>query len=236
MSQITLLTLVADIVTAIPETADLFRKLRIDFCCGGKITLEQASRNRNLDPIQVLSEILYIEQKQKDYAEHQLATDYSEKELISHIQQKHHTYLREELPQLTPYITKVARVHGEKHPHLLRVQEIFTLLKQELLDHTEDEDEIVFPLIINFVSHPTTELAEALKPHVKELENEHENAGNLLKELREITQDFEPPVEACGTYRLVFQRLAQLEKDTFEHIHLENNVLFGKVRATISID
>lgn len=233
MSQITLSTFVADIVTAVPETADLFRKLRIDFCCGGKIALEQAALDRNLDPLQVLSEIVYLEQKQKDYAEHQLATDSSEKELIAHIQQKHHAYLREELPQLTPYITKVARVHGEKHPHLLRIQEIYALLKQELLEHTEDEDQVVFPRIVDFVNHPTAEAAEVLKPHVMELESEHEHAGDLLKELREITKDFEPPAEACGTYRLVYQRLAQLEKDTFEHIHLENNVLFEKVRAAM---
>ncbi|WP_054954907.1 iron-sulfur cluster repair di-iron protein [Paenibacillus dakarensis] len=233
MSQITLHTLVADIVTAIPETADLFRKLRIDFCCGGKIPLEEAARNLNLDGEQVLSKILYIEQKHKDYAEHQPAAELDEKELINHIQQKHHAYLREELPQLTPYITKVARVHGENHPHLLRVQEIYGLLKRELLEHTEDEDQIVFPLIMHFADHPTAEAAEALKPHVMELEGEHEHAGDLLKELRKITCDFEPPAGACGTYRLVYQRLAQLEKDTFEHIHLENNVLFEKVRAAM---
>lgn len=233
MKQITLDTHVADIVTAVPQTADLFRKLRIDFCCGGKISLELACQNRNLDPQQVLSDLLYLEQKQKDYADHQLASERSEKELIDHIQQKHHAYLRDELPQLTPYITKVARVHGEKHPHLLRVQEIYTSLKQELLDHTQDEDQIVFPRIIEFVDHPTAEAAEALKPHVTELESEHEEAGILLKELREITHDFEPPAEACGTYRLVYQRLALLEKDTFEHIHLENNVLFERVRAAM---
>lgn len=233
MSQITLNTLVADVVTAIPRSADLFRKLRIDFCCGGKIALEQAALNRNLDPLQVLSEILYIENKQKDYAENQPACERSEKELITHIQQKHHAYLRDELPQLTPYITKLTRVHGEQHPHLLRVQEIYTSLKQELLEHTEDEDQVVFPRIIDFVEHPTAEFAKALEPHVLELESEHENAGTLLKELREITHDFDPPAEACGTYRLVYQRLAQLEKDTFEHIHLENNVLFEKVRAAM---
>lgn len=233
MSQITLNTLVADIVTAAPKSADLFRKLRIDFCCGGKIPLEQASLDRNLDPLQVLSDVLDIDKKQKEYAEQYVAAERSEEELITHIQQKHHAFLRDELPQLTPYVTKLARVHGEKHPHLLRVQELYSLLKQELLEHTEDEDQVVFPRIIDFVNEPTDIAAKALAPHVLELENEHEAAGDLLKELREITHDFEPPVDACGTYRLVYQRLAALEKDTFEHIHLENNVLFEKVRAAM---
>ncbi|MGM1046376.1 MAG: iron-sulfur cluster repair di-iron protein [Bacillota bacterium] len=233
MSQITLNTLVADIVTAVPQTADLFRKLRIDFCCGGKIALDQASLNRNLDPLQVLSEILDIDKKQKEYAEQHMVAERSEKELITFIQQKHHAFLRDELPQLTPYVTKLARVHGENHPHLLRVQEIYSSLKQELLEHTEDEDQVVFPRIIDFVNEPTAIAAEALKPHVLELESEHEAAGDLLKELREITHDFEPPADACGTYRLVYQRLAAIEKDTFEHIHLENNVLFEKVRAAM---
>lgn len=234
MSQISLETTVADIVSAVPQTADLFRKLRIDFCCGGRIPLEEAAHNRNLDSSEVLSEILYIEQKQKDYAEHHPTAKRTEKELIAYIQGKHHAFLREELPSLTPYVTKVSRVHGENHPHLLRVQQIFASLKAELLDHTQDEDEQVFPLILEFVQSPTPEAAEALKPHVLELETEHAAAGDLLKELREITDGFEPPEGACGTYRLVYQRLAALEKDTFEHIHLENNVLFEKVRSAIT--
>lgn len=173
-----------------------------------------------------------IQSKQTEYQQ-TLPSSLDEKTLIEHIQTKHHAYLRQELPSLTPYITKVSKVHGENHPHLIRVKEIFTVLKRELVDHTDDEDNVVFPLINQLIINPTEEHAKQLKPHVEELEEEHENAGNLLKELREITNNFTPPESACGTFRLVYQRLEQLEKDTFEHIHLENNILFENVRKAI---
>lgn len=232
MSQITLQTQVSDIVTAIPQSADLFRALRIDFCCGGKIPLEEAAAKRKLDTGAVLEQVKTLETKMAEYHESRPG-DLTEPELIDYIQNKHHAFLREELPALTPYVTKLARVHGERHPELLRVQEIFTDLKNELLEHTEDEDQNVFPKILKFVAQPDAEASAQLKPHVSELEQEHEQAGDLLKELREITSDFELPADACGTYRLVYQRLALLEKDTFEHIHLENNVLFERIRSAV---
>jgi len=232
MTVLSVETNVSEIVKEVPQTGDLFRKLRIDFCCGGKVPLRTAALDQQLDPEEVLEQVKGIQSKQTDYQQ-LLPTSLDEKALIKHIQFKHHAYLRDELPSLTPYITKVSKVHGENHPHLMRIKEIFTTLKRELIEHTDDEDNVVFPLISKFIENPTTEHAEHLKPHVLELEEEHENAGILLKELREITNNFTPPENTCGTFRLVYQRLEQLEKDTFEHIHLENNILFENVRKAI---
>lgn len=232
MSSFTLQSQVSDIVTSIPQTADLFRSLRIDFCCGGQVPLEEAAKQRNLEPAAVLEKVQSLENKFADYQESRPAS-LRESELIEYIQHKHHAFLRDELPALTPYVTKLARVHGEHHPELLRVQELFSYLKKELLEHTKDEDEHVFPLILKFVAEPNQQAAAELKPHVSELEDEHAHAGRLLQELREVTADFEHPSDACGTYRLVYQRLAMLEKDTFEHIHLENNILFERIRQAV---
>ncbi|OZB95393.1 iron-sulfur cluster repair di-iron protein [Paenibacillus sp. XY044] len=229
MSQLTLQTHVSDIVTAVPQSADLFRALRIDFCCGGKIPLEEAAAKRKLDSSAVLHQARILETKIAEYRDSRPG-DLAEPELIDYIQNKHHAFLREELPALTPYVTKLALVHGEHHPELLRVQEIFAELKNELLTHTEDEDQNVFPQIQQCIAKPNSNHSEGLQPLLSELEQEHEQAGNLLKELREVTSDFALPSDACGTYRLVYQRLGLLEKDTFEHIHLENNVLFERVR------
>ncbi|MFC5605030.1 iron-sulfur cluster repair di-iron protein [Sporosarcina koreensis] len=232
MSSLTIDTRVSDIVTALPQSADLFRNLRIDYCCGGKIPLKEAAEQRNLNPEEVLSSIHSIEEKQ----ENRMSMDpssFGEKTLVAYIKEKYHDGLRDELPMLAPYITKVARVHGENYPHLLRVQEIFKTLRAELLDHTDDEDQNVFPIILEFLTNPTPELKEQLKPLVSELEAEHDNAGRLLYELREITDNFTPPEEACGTYRLVYARLEQLEKETFEHVHLENNVLFERIAKAL---
>jgi len=232
MSSITIDTRVSDIVTVLPQSADLFRSLRIDYCCGGKIPLKEAAEQRNLNPSEVLKSIHLIEEERGNRLSME-PSSFGEKTLIAYIQEKYHENLRDEMPMLAPYITKVARVHGENHPHLLRVQEIFKALRAELIAHTDDEDQNVFPLILEFLSNPTLELKEQLKPHVSELEKEHDNAGRLLHELREITDNFTPPEEACGTYRLVYARLEQLEKETFEHVHLENNVLFERVAKAL---
>ncbi|WLR52674.1 iron-sulfur cluster repair di-iron protein [Bacillus tianshenii] len=232
MREITLQTTVSEIVSIVPHTSDLFRQLRIDFCCGGKISLAEAAQMRQLDSEQVLASVLDIAEKSEGNAEVE-PTSYSPKKLIEHIESKHHAYLREEFQQLTPYVTKVARVHGERHPHLLRIQEIYSNLKHDLLEHTDEEEQIVFPLINKYVDNPSEANRFNLLPYLTDLEQDHENAGDLLKELREITNDFEPPFDACGTYRLVYSRLAMLEKDTFEHIYLENHVLFDNVRKMV---
>nr|WP_172251596.1 iron-sulfur cluster repair di-iron protein [Saccharibacillus deserti] len=225
-------TWVSDIVSQQPRTGDLFRELRIDFCCGGKMPIKQAAEERGLDTAEVLRR---IEEIGRQVTQHQEMKPNSlePQELIAHIQRKYHETLRQELPALTPYVTKLARVHGGHRPYLLRVQEIFSLLKKELLEHTEDEDRNVFPLLAAYFRNPSAETAEALAPHLSELESEHEQAGELLKELREITGDFVPPMDACGTHRLVLSRLEALEKDTFEHIHMENNILFDQARKAI---
>ncbi|CAM3290651.1 iron-sulfur cluster repair di-iron protein [Filibacter tadaridae] len=232
MSQLTLESQVSDIVTALPHSADLFRKIRIDYCCGGKITLKEAAEGRNLNPEVVLNDVKTIEQKIEAKGSLEPAA-FGNKTLVAYIQEKYHAGLREELPALAPYITKVVKVHGEGHPHLIRLQEIFRTLRAELLDHTEDEDKNVFPAILEFLENPTPELREFSQKQVIELEEEHDNAGRLLFELRELTNDYTPPEGACGTYRLVYARLEQFEKDTFEHVHLENNVLFDRVRAAL---
>ncbi|WP_088006804.1 iron-sulfur cluster repair di-iron protein [Indiicoccus explosivorum] len=232
MNQFTLDTTVADIVRDVPQTGDLFRNLRIDFCCGGKIPLSEAAAGRGLDAEAVLVQVNEVADKQSAH-EQKKPSSFEPAELILHIQDKYHSKIREELPLLAPYVTKLARVHGERYPYVNRVREIYLALKSELTDHTEDEDNNVFPLINNFFANPTEENREALKPHLEELESEHEAAGDLLKELRTITNGFQPPEDACGTHRLVIARLQELEGDTFEHIHLENNVLFERARQVI---
>lgn len=233
MSQLTIETNVSEIVTVLPQSADLFRKLRIDYCCGGKISLREAAEQRELDPIDVLAKVQKMEEKWVS-RQSMHPSSFGEKTLVAYIQEKYHESLREELPLLSPYVTKVARVHGERDPHLLKVLEIFNTLRKELIDHTDDEDLNVFPMILKFFENTSEELKYKLRPHVAELEEEHDNTGALFHELREITNHFTPPKDACGTYRLVYARLEQLEKDTFEHVHLENNILFERVKTHLN--
>ncbi|WML55777.1 hemerythrin domain-containing protein [Neobacillus sp. PS3-12] len=154
-------------------------------------------------------------------------TDSDSNTIIDHVISHYHRPLIEELSLLSPYVTKVSRVHGEHHPELLKVNELFYEFKKEMIEHTAKEEEIVFPLIKKLAANEVENTEEAINMII-ELEKEHDAAGAILKELRIITSDFALPFDACGTYTLVYQRLEMLEADTFMHVHLENNILFPR--------
>jgi len=219
-----------EIVAVFPKASDLFKTYKIDFCCGGNRLLAEALAEKNLLVEDILQQLQTMyEQSLEKVEKNWLEASYTE--LIDHIIQKHHRFLMEELPQLSPYVTKVLRVHGPEQPHLVQVHKLFNELKTELEQHLMKEETKAFPLIIQFEQHPTKENEQAMKQVIEELVAEHDTAGDIIKEIRQITNDFTPPFDACGTYRLVYNRLEALEEDLFTHIHLENNILFPRILA-----
>ncbi|UTR14042.1 iron-sulfur cluster repair di-iron protein [Salipaludibacillus sp. LMS25] len=227
-------SIIGDIVTTFPKASDLFKTYKIDFCCGGNRPLIDAIQENDLSADNVLATLntLYHETSQLNESTIQWDSA-SFSELIEFIINKHHRYLHEELPQLSPYVTKVLRVHGGDQPHLAEIHRLFNTLKTELEQHLIKEETEDFPLILAIEADPQDGQREQLQNVMSELEAEHQHAGDLLKQLREVTNDFTPPEGACGTYRLVYQRLEQLESDMFDHIHLENNILFPRAAAQL---
>lgn len=224
-------SLVKDIVNIFPQSSDLFKRNRLDFCCGGNRPLSEAALEQNLDVPELMNQLEELYKKHNGTAENmEVWTDTDSEELIEHIKNKYHRELEEELKMLSPYVTKVAKVHGERHDELLKVNELFYELKKELLEHTAKEEATVFPLLLELESADDEKRAEIIA-EIEELEKEHDHAGSILKQLREITEDFNPPIDACGTYRLVYKRLEALESHTFMHVHLENNILFPRFIA-----
>ncbi|MCQ5366152.1 iron-sulfur cluster repair di-iron protein [Anoxybacillus salavatliensis] len=219
---------VGEIVAIFPKASDLFKAYKIDFCCGGNRSLSDVVTEKQLDIETILNKLQSMYEKSLEKVEKNWL-EVSYKELIDHIIQTHHQFLLEELPQLTPYVTKVARVHGPTQPHLIQVHQLFHELKIELEQHLMKEEKDVFPLIIQFETSPTKENEQIMKQAIEELTAEHERAGDIIKRIREVTNDFTLPVDACGTYRLVYNRLEALENDLFTHIHLENNILFPRI-------
>jgi regulator of cell morphogenesis and NO signaling len=221
-------TLVKDIVNEFPKSSDIFKKFRIDFCCGGNIPLSQAIEQTGIEEEILMAELRSVYEKNSS-AETDLEvwTKSDSITIIEHVTNHYHRTTEEELTLLSPYVTKVSRVHGDSHPELLRVYELFYELKRELIEHMEKEEKVVFPLI-NQLADGTVENREEAINLIVELEKEHDHAGAILRELREITSDFTPPIDACGTYRLVYKRLEDLEGLTFMHVHLENNILFPR--------
>jgi len=221
-------SLVKDIVNELPKTSDVFKKNRIDFCCGGNIPLATAVTENNLNLDTLLEELKEVfktyENAEKDV---EVWTNSDSTTIINHVISNYHRVSEEELTMLSPYVTKVSRVHGDNHPELLQVNELFYEFKKELMEHMAKEEAVVFPLIKQ-LADGTVENREEAIAMIVELEKEHDHAGEILRKIRAVTSDFTLPLDACGTYRLVYARLEALEGLTFMHVHLENNILFPR--------
>lgn len=218
--------MVRDIVLQFPKAADYFKGQRIDFCCGGVKPLSEAAEEKGLNTENVISDLHKLLEEHPVLESDIAWNDASSEELVDYIVNKHHRYLREELPLIAQNVTKVFRVHGEDSPHLAEVYRLFHTLREELLQHTAQEEASEFPKMLAYTANPTAEGLEELKGMLHTLEEEHDGAGEILRELRRVTNDFTPPEHACTTYRLTYARLEELEGMTFEHVHLENNILF----------
>ncbi len=220
---------VGELVREVPSRARVFELLKIDYCCGGKIPLADACAKNNIDPTGVVEQLQQCDSKLID--ENTVDADaMSLTDLAGHIESTHHAYLKEELPRLDFLTEKVARVHGDKEPRLLQVREAFMALKAELEPHMMKEERILFPIVRQLEAssdRPEFHCGSVANP-IRQMEHEHDQAGNALAILREATDDFMPPEWACNTYRAMLDSLEKLEADMHQHVHKENNVLFPK--------
>ncbi len=231
MNTITIDTTVGAIVRTNPARSRIFENLGIDYCCGGKKLLSEACQAKGLDPTTVAALLSALDDAPGETTIN--ADKMTLSELCDHIEGVHHAYLREELPRLDFMTRKVAAVHGEHEPRLLEVRRIFESFHAEILSHTSEEDQVVFPTIRQLKSADGGRAAETtdFPALFSKLESEHEAAGTALGRFRDLTDHYTPPDWACNTFRALYDGLAQLEKHTHQHVHLENNVLFPKALA-----
>lgn len=222
---------VGEIVRDRPSLSQLFEQAKVDYCCGGKKTLDEACRNQGIDPQTFLAQLEAIANTNTEI-EMNVAT-LSLAKLADHIEQTHHAYLHTELPHLGKMVAKVAAVHGEKEPRLHQIKDIFLAVSQELETHLQKEEEILFPMIRQLESSaavPSFHCGMIANP-VHQMEFEHDEAGVALGQLRQLTDNYTAPEWACNTYRTMLDSLLNFEQDMHQHIHKENNVLFPKAIA-----
>jgi len=220
----------ADIVKLFPNASDLFKEKQIDFCCGGDKPLQETFQQQELDGVAILNELNTTYEQWT--AEGHVAKDWNEESLtdiIDHIVHRHHAYLYRELPVVQEYVTKIYRVHGMDHPHLKELQRLYNEFRLEMEEHSLKEEREVFPLIKQYEKNPNDVLLEEIRIANGGLEDEHDVSGNLLKEMRKLTNGYELPEGACNTYSMTYERLKEMEEETFQHVHLENNILFKRL-------
>ncbi|GGX66087.1 iron-sulfur cluster repair protein YtfE [Saccharospirillum salsuginis] len=205
----------ADIATQVAGSTRVFRHYKLDFCCGGHLSLQDALNAKGLDAEPVLAEL-------ESLADVEPETDWagsSRSELIDHIYNRYHLTHRQQLPELLKMARRVEAVHGNKPDCPVGLAEHLGHMSHELEGHMQKEEQILFPMLRNGL------VQQAAGPiHV--MQNEHDDHGEALQRLMDLTNDMTPPTGACNTWRALYAGLEALRHDLMEHIHLENNVLF----------
>jgi regulator of cell morphogenesis and NO signaling len=233
MSQ-TMTKTVREVALENPAAARVFEQLGIDYCCGGNKSLEQACQAARLnvdevvDSLEMADHAARLSQVDRNWAHEPLS------ELIAHIQGSHHKFTRTEIERLGPLFDKVCSVHGKNHPELLALRSTFQGLAQELTNHLMKEERVLFPYLLRMEEAVTGKEPILPAPFgsvqnpIFMMEHEHDSAGEALRAMRTASHDYEPPAEACVSFRTLYQALAEFEADLHRHIHLENNILFPR--------
>jgi regulator of cell morphogenesis and NO signaling len=208
---------IGQIAVDLPGATAIFRRLKLDFCCGGQIGLGEACERKGLDTARVVAELAGLQRDDQAPESPDAVT------LIDHILTRYHAVHREQLPELVRMARRVEAVHRD-HPDTPHgLAEHLELMEVELLEHMEKEEEVLFPAI--------EDGSAGLEGPITILRDEHTGHGEHLERLAALTRDHTPPPGACNTWRALYAGTAQLTNDLINHIHLENNVLFARFGA-----
>jgi len=211
-----------DLVIADPRRSRVLETFGIDYCCNGHRSLSEAVSAAELDLAEVVGAL------DLPAATEGTTLVPAENAALAHdIVDTHHAYMWAEMPRLKELVDKVHRVHGDRHPELAGVAATYTRAIEALDPHMTTEERVVFPAITRMEK---SQVAGApLGDQIAELRAEHDAVGELLKEIRNLTNDFAVPADACTSYQMMLNGLEEMELDLHEHIHKENNVLFPRV-------
>ena len=213
-----------------PAAVPVLEKFNLDYCCHGKQTLEQACEG-DLNKYNTVQEAL----KSVTGQQGERPIDFQNMELnklIFHIVNHHHRYVKEFMPVIQAHLQKVSTKHGEGHPELKRIFELFAELVTEMTMHMKKEESVLFPAIVQiediYKSGVNTDKTFPITVPISVMEKEHEQAGSILEMIRALTHNYTPPASACTTYQVTFKELKEFEYDLHQHVNLENNILFPR--------
>ena len=222
-----------EIATKDLRKAQIFKKYGLDFCCGGKKTVKEACAEKGLDVAKVEQELQQadkLESNNRPLPYDEWSLDF----LADYIVNTHHSYIKKNLPDIRAYADKVKRVHGKEHPELDKIHTLVEATANELLTHMVKEENVLFPFIKELVNKQNGK--QELEPvgfgsvvnPINMMEHEHVIVGEYLREVRELTNNYQLPSGACASYGMLYRLLNEFEDDLHLHIHLENNILFKK--------
>lgn len=224
-------TLISEIVAENYDTATVFKKYGIDFCCNGERTLNEVATKKNVSVAKLIQEISFIETNTITSQNYQ---NWDLDFLSDYIYQNHHLYVEQRGPEIIAYLEKLCKVHGKNHPELFEVIELFKEAVGDLAMHMKKEELILFPHIKKIAqAYRNKEKLEtppfgSIENPINMMHSEHDNEGERFRRISELTNNYEVPKDACNTYKIAFILLKEFEDDLHKHIHIENNILFKK--------
>jgi regulator of cell morphogenesis and NO signaling len=217
-------TTIGEVVKNNFRTAGVFEKYNLDFCCGGKKLLSVVCKEKGVDESELKNELTSIK---NEYDSNKINL-WSLSFLCDYITENHHKYLKNLFPQINTHINKVVNAHGDRLPYLNTIRELFIEIQCDLISHMEKEEKILFP----YIKHIEESSSHAVPPFgnvetpISVMVREHEEAGEGIEKLKELTDNFTPPENACTTFKTTYAEFGEFYKDLKVHIHLENNILF----------
>lgn len=223
---------IGEIVAADFRAASVFKEAGIDFCCGGKKSIEEACSGKGIDQLQLIRRLDELDTVPVDTAHNFIEWDLAF--LCDYIVNTHHKYVLRSLPELVYYTEKIASVHGDRHPELTKVAFMFSEINRELMQHLRSEEDLLFPAVKEILMSGSGEAGKTILAQIAKLSPEHDFAGGSMDMINTITNNYEVPADGCNTYHVAFRLLRQFEDDLHVHVHLENNILFPKALKSVN--
>ncbi len=224
---------IGQIVSEDYRTASVFESNKIDFCCKGGRTLEEACQKGRISIAPLIEELNKV--MSQPISGRMRATTWPVDLLADYIEKKHHRYVTAKIPEITAYLDKICKVHGKNHPEYLEIRRLFIESGQELTLHMHKEEHILFPFIRILAEAEIENRSEIDRPPfgtvanpIKMMMEEHNAEGDRFEEIVKLSNDYTPPADACNTCKVTFSLLKEFETDLHQHIHLENNILFPR--------
>ena len=225
-------TKVKDIALSNSSSRQVLEDARVDYCCGGGKSLEEACAQAGVDSEEILKRLRencqHVSSIESNWTSAPLC------DLTVHIRNKHHQYVRDSIPRIKTLLEKVKAKHGKRHPELSAIEALFHLVGKEMIMHMQKEEQVLFPYIDALAraadekKAPEPPFFHTVRNPIHTMMKEHDAAGEIVKQIRETSADYMPPVDACTSYKALFQGLREFELDLHQHVHLENNILFPR--------
>lgn len=218
---------IAEIVTEDIRTAEVFKSVGIDFCCGGNQNLAEACKEQNINLDELETSLASVENNNSDSAHHNYK-EWNVDFLCDYIVNTHHKTVLRLLPQIMAYSQKIAEVHGDNHPELFEIEDLVVQINTELLQHLDHEETVLFPAIKKQLNANNEEAKATIISEIARMTGEHEFAGGAMDYINKISQNYKVPDDGCNTYKVAYKLLEEFEDDLHIHVHLENNILYTK--------